>query len=194
MRDREAVRVLYHQWSYRLDGTLQGAPRMPDSFDPGRYPLPSAHVDTWQGMVFVNLGEATPEPLADLLESGMELMSAFGIADAKIAHTIRYRVDANWKLVWENAQECYHCNANHPELLVSFDVSGLSAVGRLDTRSEPNPDRRVACGRFPLRAGVLSLTMDGRYASGKQLGRFADGISPYTASIHPAVLRGGRLP
>ena len=174
----------YHQWSYALDGSLQGAGRMPDSFDPTRYPLPIVHVEVWQGLVFVNLAEQAPEPLADLLGSGLELMSAFAVADAKVARTISYQVEANWKLVWENAQECYHCNANHPELIKTFDVRGLSAAGRLDTRVEPDPDRRVASGRFPLRAGAVSLTLDGAYASAKPLGRFAEGLAPYTASIH----------
>ena len=29
---------------------------------------------------------------------------------------------ANWKLVMENARECYHCAVNHPELSVTFPV------------------------------------------------------------------------
>jgi Rieske 2Fe-2S family protein len=174
----------YHQWSYRLDGTLQGAPRMPESFDPALHPLPTAHVEVWQGLVFVNLDEGAAEPLADLLGAGEELMSVFDIAHTKVAHTITYQVEANWKLVWENAQECYHCNANHPELIKTFDVGALSAAGRLDTDDAPNRDRRVACGRFPLRPGVDSLTLDGRYASGKSLGGFAEGAAPYTASVH----------
>ena len=28
--------------------------------------------------------------------------------------------NANWKLVWENNRECYHCSANHPELTRTF--------------------------------------------------------------------------
>ncbi|PNG89930.1 aromatic ring-hydroxylating oxygenase subunit alpha [Streptomyces malaysiensis] len=174
----------YHQWTYRLDGTLQGAPRMPDTFDPARHPLPTVHVEVWHGLVFVHLGDAAPEPIADLLGTGEELMAAFGIADTKVAHTISYQVEANWKLVWENAQECYHCNVNHPELIKTFDVAGLNATGRLETKTTPSLDPRVVHGRFPLRPGAVSLTLDGRYASRKPLGAFGAGLAPYTASIH----------
>ena len=140
----------YHQWTYRLDGTLQGAPRMPDSFDPAQYPLPTADVVVWNGLVFVHLGETAPEPLADLLGSGEELMAAFAIAGTKVVHTITYQVEANWKIVWENSQERYHCNVNHPELIKTFDVAGLNVTGRLQSPTPPSPDRRVAHGRFPL--------------------------------------------
>jgi len=31
-------------------------------------------------------------------------------------------VKANWKLVWENNRECYHCNVNHPQYIkANFD-------------------------------------------------------------------------
>jgi Rieske 2Fe-2S family protein len=31
-------------------------------------------------------------------------------------------VPANWKLVWENNRECYHCNVNHPQYIkANFD-------------------------------------------------------------------------
>ena len=33
-----------------------------------------------------------------------------------------YLVRANWKLVWENNRECYHCNLNHPQYIkANFD-------------------------------------------------------------------------
>ena len=33
-----------------------------------------------------------------------------------------FDIPANWKLVWENNRECYHCNANHPQYIkANFD-------------------------------------------------------------------------
>ena len=33
-----------------------------------------------------------------------------------------FDVHANWKLVWENNRECYHCNVNHPQYIkANFD-------------------------------------------------------------------------
>jgi Rieske 2Fe-2S family protein len=42
-------------------------------------------------------------------------LGRFGWADAKVAHRAEYTVAANWKLVTENYQECYHCRPAHPE-------------------------------------------------------------------------------
>lgn len=181
---RRRIVCPYHQWTYRLDGTLQGAPRMPDGFDPAEHPLPTAQVEVWHGLVFVNLAADPAEPLAGLLGTGEELIRTFDIAGTRVAHTISYEVEANWKLVWENAQECYHCSANHPELLRTFDVGGLNQETYRETELVASTDRRVQHARFPLRPGAVSLTFDGRYASGKPLGEFAGGLPPYTASIH----------
>lgn len=174
----------YHQWTYRLDGTLTGAPRMPADFDPARHPLPTVRVEVWQGLVFVNLSDSPTESPAELLGTGTELMRTFDIANTRIAHTITYEIAANWKIVWENAQECYHCSANHPELLRTFDVGGLNQDTYRQAEVVANADRRVQHARFPLRPGALSLTLDGDYASRKPLGDFAAGHPPYTASIH----------
>jgi Rieske 2Fe-2S family protein len=41
---------------------------------------------------------------------------------AKIARAVDYLVKANWKLVWENNRECFHCNVNHPQYIkANFD-------------------------------------------------------------------------
>jgi glycine betaine catabolism A len=41
---------------------------------------------------------------------------------AKVAKIVDYDVAANWKIVWENNRECYHCNVNHPQYIkANFD-------------------------------------------------------------------------
>ena len=40
-----------------------------------------------------------------------------GFDRAKIAKVIDYEVPANWKLVWENNRECYHCVRCHPQYI-----------------------------------------------------------------------------
>ncbi len=36
---------------------------------------------------------------------------------AKIAHVVDYTIKANWKLVYENNRDCYHCYVGHPEYI-----------------------------------------------------------------------------
>jgi Rieske 2Fe-2S family protein len=44
------------------------------------------------------------------------------LSRAKAAKIVDYNVAANWKLVWENNRECYHCNVNHPQYIkANFD-------------------------------------------------------------------------
>jgi phenylpropionate dioxygenase-like ring-hydroxylating dioxygenase large terminal subunit len=174
----------YHQWTYRMDGTLQGAPKMPAGFDPARHPLPAVNLASWNGLVFVNLSDQPDADLGRLLGGGSELFAPFQFRGARIAHAITYDVGANWKLVWENAQECYHCTANHPEFTRVFDVAASSTASWQECEVHPSDDRRVQYARFPLKGAAISLTVDGHPACDKPMGEFARGRDPYTAAIH----------
>ncbi|MEO8291948.1 MAG: RHO alpha subunit C-terminal catalytic domain-containing protein [Actinomycetota bacterium] len=64
-----------------------------------------------------------------------------------------YEVRANWKLLHENYQECYHCSQIHPALCevtppdsgYSIDIQGMYVAGPMD-----------------LRDGVETMSLDGR--------------------------------
>ncbi|MEY9863819.1 phenylpropionate dioxygenase-like ring-hydroxylating dioxygenase large terminal subunit [Catenulispora sp. GAS73] len=174
----------YHQWTYRLDGSLLGAPRMGKDFDPAEHPLPTVAVEVWQGLVFVNLA-ADPGPgVGALFADGEAVVAPFALAEARVVHTEDYLVAANWKLVWENAQECYHCMANHPEFLKAFDLASINEPDWRECDVQRSDDRRVQYAKLPLRSDAVSLTVDGRPAVAKLLGEFAAGRDPYTVAIH----------
>ncbi|MCZ6794603.1 MAG: hypothetical protein O7J95_13425 [Planctomycetota bacterium] len=40
-----------------------------------------------------------------------------GLERARVAKVVDYDVRADWKVVWENNRECYHCNVNHPQYI-----------------------------------------------------------------------------
>ncbi len=114
----------YHAWTYDLDGALVAAPNltsMPD-VDRATYGLRRAHVREWLGYVWVCLADGPPsfeetvhgEVVTRLGE--LHHLDNYGIERLQVAHRIRYDVAANWKLVVENFQECYHCATIHPEL------------------------------------------------------------------------------
>ena len=42
--------------------------------------------------------------------------SPFPLAELVVGRTITYDVAANWKVLAENYNECYHCGPVHPEL------------------------------------------------------------------------------
>ena len=74
------------------------------------------------GLVYVSL--ASRPPAFDGLRVRFEVAGApQGFDRARIAHVADYEVEANWKLVWENNRECYHCTPRHPQYVKSnFDV------------------------------------------------------------------------
>ena len=103
------------------------------------------------------------------------------LGEAKLAHQNTLLEKGNWKLVMENARECYHCAVGHPELARTFpisDAAGEHFASDDDPRHAAFAARVEALGlgrgpfegawwqveRFPLNEGQVSLTMDGKPA------------------------------
>jgi Rieske 2Fe-2S family protein len=112
------IRCPYHAWTYNLDGTLRTAPFLEegDGFRREDLPLHRVGVDTWGGFVFLKLTPEAGSTLADQLGGAPERVRRYPLADLRVARRIRYEVSANWKVIVENYNECYHCGPVHPEL------------------------------------------------------------------------------
>jgi len=112
-----AIVCPYHAWTYALDGGLAGAPNMADvpSFQKADYPLHAAAVGAWEGFLFVNLSKG-PEPLDQALRPLLGRFAAWRLPALVSARRIDYDVRANWKLIFQNFSECYHCPPVHPAL------------------------------------------------------------------------------
>jgi Rieske 2Fe-2S family protein len=180
----------YHQWAYDRGGALVACGGMDrdDGVDPRQFGLHAAHAREVSGLVFVCLAADPPpfEPAAADLEP---MLRPQGLPRAKVAATRDYLVRANWKLVWENNRECWHCDVNHPQYVkANFDnapiddprlradieslagaVSArLAAHGiRIDYREAgmvrfPAADCWWAINRTPLAPGWVTESMDGR--------------------------------
>jgi Rieske 2Fe-2S family protein len=110
----------YHQWSYDLNGALVAAPHLGtgsgNGIDKRHYSLYPVGVECWGGFVFLNLTPAEAEPLAAQLGGIPERLQRYPLAQLRIGATRRYDVAANWKILCENYNECYHCGGVHPEL------------------------------------------------------------------------------
>jgi Rieske 2Fe-2S family protein len=114
-----AIRCPYHGWTYGLDGSLRAAPFLPELRRyRDRLALHPVAVTTWGGFVFARLdaGRGGSRPLADQLNGADGRLAAYPLAELRSAHRIVYRIAANWKVILENYNECYHCGPVHPEL------------------------------------------------------------------------------
>lgn len=104
----------YHGWAYELDGGLRSARHSEGRVETARYGLHPVHVQVLEGLIFVCCADDPPD-FADVEVVAGVALRHYGWARARSAHRAVYAVDANWKLVTENYQECYHCALAHPE-------------------------------------------------------------------------------
>jgi glycine betaine catabolism A len=113
-----AIRCPYHSWTYGLDGSLRSAPFLPDLRRyRGQLALHPVAVTTWGGFVFARLDAGDgPRGLEDQLNGADGRIAAYPLAELRSAGRLAYRVAANWKVILENYNECYHCGPVHPEL------------------------------------------------------------------------------
>ncbi|OWU80913.1 aromatic ring-hydroxylating dioxygenase subunit alpha [Phaeobacter sp. 22II1-1F12B] len=179
----------YHQWTYELDGKLLWARDMGPDFDASKYGLKPIHCRELAGLVYICLADQAPDfdAFAALAEP---YLAPHGLSDAKIAYQSTIVEEGNWKLVWENNRECYHCGGNHPALCRTFpDDPAVTGVEEGDTppalaahfdRCEnanlPSRFHIDAAGqyrlaRMPLKVGAKSYTMSGDIAVRRRLGR-----------------------
>jgi phenylpropionate dioxygenase-like ring-hydroxylating dioxygenase large terminal subunit len=128
----------YHGWSYGLKGNLAKAPRFDtvEGFDKSQHSLLPIHVHIDQnGFVWVNLQAGTPDiawedEFGGVDESPRMTQFEYGKGGYKYDHTWDMDLNANWKSVMENYNECYHCPTSHPL------IAGVSDLPKY--RVEPN--------------------------------------------------------
>lgn len=109
-----ALRCPYHAWTYRRDGTLARAPFL-DDVAVDEIALHAADCDEWGGFVFVRLEPGGPG-LAEQLGPVPDRVRRYPLDALVVGAHLGYDVAANWKVVAENYNECYHCGPVHPEL------------------------------------------------------------------------------
>ena len=110
------IRCPYHGWAYGLDGSLAAAPGMSGAIDKKAFALYPVGVRSWGGFVFLNLTPDDAPDLAEALHDAPRRLANYPLEDLRTAQTLTYEVAANWKLILENYNECYHCGPVHPEL------------------------------------------------------------------------------
>jgi glycine betaine catabolism A len=112
---RSLLRCPYHAWAYGLDGRLRHSPWL-DDVDRDEFGLYEVAVDGWGAFVFVHLEPRDAPPLREQLGPAVDRCARYPLADLSRGGQITYSIAANWKLLAENYNECYHCGNVHPEL------------------------------------------------------------------------------
>ena len=155
----------YHQWAYDLSGRLRatGPMRRVEGFDRAEYGLHRIAVAEWGGFVFANMAGDAAAPFEEQFGDELSSIANWPIADLVVGHTYRKSLDCNWKIFWENFNECLHCPNVHPELCDLVPIYGRAIMARRD-----DPDWEAHAGstapRFSggLREGAETWSVDGR--------------------------------
>lgn len=171
----------YHRWTYALDGRLLAAGRMGDGFDKREHSLGTLHLEIVAGAMFICFAE-TPPPIDTLRAQLTPLLAPHNLDRAKLAFRSTLVEYANWKLVMENARECYHCATGHPELSRTFPVNAsahFDAAGNAHAQAfnarmtglglpiGPAEEDWWQAIRFPLNPSTTSMTIDGLHSVAK---------------------------
>jgi glycine betaine catabolism A len=173
----------YHKWTYDLDGRLIGAARMPPDFRVEQHSLVPIRVELLAGCIYVALTDDVPD-FTPFRTAVAPLLAPYRLTEGKVAFQSTLIEKANWKLVMENARECYHCATSHPELKHSYPITYGAAVGkdrleyneqfsarmeRLGLSTTPVQGSWWHAERYPLNPGMESISIDGRPVVGRRL-------------------------
>jgi Rieske 2Fe-2S family protein len=114
-----ALRCPYHSWTYGLSGRLLRAPHTEDvdDFDPTAFGLHAVAAESWGGFLFLHLTPASAPPLRAALGPAVDRVTRYPLESLVVGDSRTYDVRANYKVVLENYNECYHCAGVHPELV-----------------------------------------------------------------------------
>jgi choline monooxygenase len=117
-----ALRCGYHGWTYGLDGRLLATPEFEgvENFRREDVRLPGFAVETWIGLVFVNLDAGAPA-LAGTLDDLSSRLEASGLGAMRHAFRREWTLDCNWKVYVDNYLEGYHIPVVHPGLMKELD-------------------------------------------------------------------------
>lgn len=163
LRSRSIV-CPYHAWTYTLQGELlrTSSKRHADGFDPADYSLYKINVHEQGGFIFAAFTDAAP-PFETTFDPPLSRLDAWPVKDLVVGHSLIKTIQCNWKLFWENFNECLHCPLVHPSLSQLVPIYGRGLVMEGDdpnwSLTADNPDPKFKGG---LRRGASTWSTDGQ--------------------------------
>jgi Rieske 2Fe-2S family protein len=157
----------YHAWVYGLQGNLlrTSSRVQPSGFDVADFPLYKISVKEWNGFIFIALS-GTPPPFEKIFDLPLNRLDAWPLEELVVGHVLLKTIHSNWKIFWENYNECLHCPGVHPHLSQLVPIYGR---GLLEERDDPEWSAHAADAdpkfKGGLRRGAATWSMDGK-ASG----------------------------
>ncbi len=144
----KTVTCPYHAWAYHLDGQVRSArgSEKVAGFVADEFCLRQVRVEEFYNFVFVNLDPDAASLTSTTGDLEAQIRSYVpGLDTLTKADECSFELEANWKVVVENFNECYHCPGAHPAFASLIDMEtykieteGLVAIHRSRTRKGAN--------------------------------------------------------
>ena len=155
----------YHAWSYSLRGELVRVPSktLPEGFDRRDYPLYPVALAEWRGFVFVNLDAAPEATPASSFDPASDDLGNWPLEGLVRGHRYTRLMNCNWKIFWENFNECLHCPGVHKHLSQLVPIYGRGLMARHDDPEwERHADNDAPEYSGGMKAGAETWSEDGR--------------------------------
>jgi Rieske 2Fe-2S family protein len=160
----QGITCPYHAWTYRLSGELA---RIPSAGRAHHVPirdtaLYAIALREWQGFVYVNLGDPG-RAFSDNFNTNTQTLAHWPLSELATGHRLTKLLKCNWKIFWENYNECLHCPTVHPALT---SLVPIYRRGIMEERDDPNWRAHAQSTdplyRGGLRSGAATWSVDGR--------------------------------
>ncbi|MGB8813864.1 MAG: aromatic ring-hydroxylating dioxygenase subunit alpha [Paracoccaceae bacterium] len=180
----------YHAWAYGSDGRLISVGKATPGVDFRRedHGLLAVQVQLWNGFIYLSTSSTPPALLPDM---GLATLDNWPMERLITGHRMVTTIACNWKVFWENYNECLHCPGIHPELC---DMVPIYRQGVMADNEAPGwrPDSPV---KPNLKPGAVSWTVDGAACGPEFAGlTAAQRAAGYTfVTVYPAMFVVGHV-
>jgi choline monooxygenase len=103
----------YHAWTYELDGRLRGVPSLGTGRErPQNCNLRRFGLEIWRRCVFINMGDS-PKSFLEFIAPFESEFGFLQLDKCRLARTVEFEMQCNWKLSLENLVDIYHVGTVH---------------------------------------------------------------------------------
>lgn len=162
-----AIICPYHAWTYNLQGELKRTSSKSHGagFEVADYSLYKIKVHEWNGFIFVALTDHPP-PFDRIFDVPLGRLDAWQLGELAVGHAFVKTMQSNWKIFWENFNECLHCPGVHPKL---SSLVPIYSRGFMEERDDPHWTRHAADAdpkyKGGVRAGAETWSSDGQLSA-----------------------------
>ena len=143
----------YHAWAYGPDGRLASTAFATPTADFHRaeYGLLPVLIRLWNGILFLSAGDTAPPFETDTDPGALDHWPMDSLVSG---HRSETRIACNWKVFWDNYNECLHCPGIHPGLVDRVPVYRHGVMAEAE-RTDSGPAEPA------LKPGAMTWTPDG---------------------------------